>query len=987
MSVILYFSIGILSIILLVLFDYVNNFQFYKDGDKMPGPKAYPIIGSAHLFLGMDVITTHEKLLKIAEEYASPFRGWLGNQLFIFIHDPDQIKTVLTSPQSLGKASLSRLLRPWFGNALLIAPVPMWRVHRKLIQPAFNFQILRKFVHIFDEHAKLMVKKMEEELDRGEFEVRSYLIPFALNVALETSMGLSKNSDLNISGEFGVCVDRAFELTMKRGFRPWLHPDKIFNLTKMSKDFYRSVKEMHRVTHAIIAKKKHEFEKHGKAKKDEIENQREGFLELLLDLQDKQKFSDQQICDEVNFMVMAAYDTVSISLQFVLLMLAYHPDVQEKAYQELRHIYGDVNPENVLITSDDLREMKYTERIFQESLRLFPSVAFVLRKIEEDLHVGGYKLPKGCTAFCSIAKIQRDEKYWTDPLKFDPDRFLPEEVAKRNPYCYLPFSGGPRNCIGSLHAIMEMKTALTRILLKFIVRKKHIEPIKNIKQRGEIVSHPLEPVKIEIVRRLPKTSAYEKLLEIAEEYASPFRGWLGNQLFIVIHEPDQMKTVLTSPKSMGKALSRLLRPWLGNALLVAPVPMWRVHRKLIQPAFNFQILRKFVHIFDEHAKSMVKKMEEELDGAEFEIRSYLIPFALNVALETSMGLSKNSDLNINGELGVCVDRAFELAMKRGFRPWLHPDKIFNLTKMSKDFYRSIKEMHRVSHAIIAKKKREFEKHGIAKKDEIENQRGGFLELLLDLQDKQKFSDQQICDEVNFMVIAAYNTVSVALQFVLLMLAYHPDVQEKLYDEMKHIYGDVIPENVLITSDDLREMKYTERIIQESLRLFPSIAFVLRKIEEDLHVGGYTLPKGCTAFCYIAKIHRDEKYWPDPLKFDPDRFLPEEVAKRNPYCYLPFSGGPRNCIGSSLAIMEMKTALTRIFLKFIVRKKHIEPIKNIRQKPEVVSHPLEPIKIEIDEEKDTRALSLGFSRSSKTMAYDHSFTTRRANMDLPPPPNL
>ncbi|XP_033228435.1 cytochrome P450 4C1-like [Belonocnema kinseyi] len=505
MSVIFYLSIGILSIILLVLFDYVNNFQFYKDGDKLPGPKAYPIIGNAHFFLGMDVIAAHEKLLEIAEEYASPFRGWLGNQLFIIIHEPDQMKTILTSPKSMGKASLYRLLRPWLGNALLLAPVPMWRVHRKLIQPAFSLQILRKFVHIFDKHSKSMVKKMEEELDGGEFEVRSYLVPFSLNVALEASMGLSETFDPKMYAEFGVCVDRVFELIMQRGFRPWLHPDKIFNLTKMSNDFYRSIKGMHRISHTIIAKKKNEFEKHGEVKKDKIKNQREGFLELLLDLQDKQKFSDQQICDEVNFMVMAAYDTVSVGLQFALLMLAHHPDVQEKVYQELKHIYGDVIPENVLITIDDLREMRYTERMIQESMRLFPPVAFVLRKVEEDLDVGGYTMPKGCTAFCSIAKIHRDEKYWPDPLKFDPDRFLPEEVAKRNPYCYLPFSGGPRNCIGSLHAIMEMKTALARILLKFIIRKKHIEPIKNIRQKAEIISHPLKPIKIEIVRRLPKT--------------------------------------------------------------------------------------------------------------------------------------------------------------------------------------------------------------------------------------------------------------------------------------------------------------------------------------------------------------------------------------------------------------------------------------------------------------------------------------------------
>ncbi|XP_033228437.1 cytochrome P450 4C1-like isoform X2 [Belonocnema kinseyi] len=429
----------------------------------------------------------------------------MGNQYYVGIYESGQMKTILTSPKTTAKASIYDFLRPWLGNSLVLAPVPMWRVHRKIIQPAFNPQTLRKFVHIFDKHSKSIVKRMEEELDGGEFEVRSYLGSYALSVALEASMGLTETFDPKISADYGECADRAFKLITKRGFTPLLHPDKIFNLTKMAKDVYRCIEVMHSISHSIIAKKKNELEKHDELKNDEIENKRKGFLDILLNLQDKQKLSDQQICDEVNFMVVAAYDTVSASLQYVLLMLASYPDVQEKVYQELKHIYGEVIPENILFASDDLKEMRYTERVIQESLRLFPPIGFLLRKVEEDLEVGGYILPKGCTTYLAIAKVHRDEKYWPDPLKFDPDRFLPEEVAKRDAYCFLPFSGGPRNCLGHLYGMMEMKTLVARILLEYVLKKKHVQPIENIRQRMEVVSHPIEPIKIEIVRRLPKT--------------------------------------------------------------------------------------------------------------------------------------------------------------------------------------------------------------------------------------------------------------------------------------------------------------------------------------------------------------------------------------------------------------------------------------------------------------------------------------------------
>ncbi|XP_033228407.1 cytochrome P450 4C1-like isoform X3 [Belonocnema kinseyi] len=439
MSVILHLFIAILSLIVLLLFDYVRKIQFYKHAAKIPGPKALPIVGNALRFIGKD------------------------------------------------------------------SSVPIWRAHRKLIQPAFNPQTLRTFVHIFDKHSKSLVQKMEEELEGGEFQVGSYMISYSLNVALESTMGISETSDSKMYTRYTECVNRTMELIMVRGLRLWLHPDIIFNLTKMSKEFYKCITWMHTTAHSIIVKKKVKLEQPDDAESDEIANQRKVFLDILLDLQDKQKFSEQDVCDEVNLMIGAAYDTVAVSLQYIMLMLASYPDVQEKLYQELKHIYGKVIPENLSVATEDLKKMKYTERVIQESMRLFPTVPFLTRKVVQDLEIGGYTLPQGSTAFISVIKVHRDEKYWPDPLKFDPDRFLPEEVAKRNPNCYMPFSIGPRNCIGSTYAMMEMKTVVAKILLKYVLKKEKIQPILTIKQRVEIVAHPVEPITIEIVKRLPNT--------------------------------------------------------------------------------------------------------------------------------------------------------------------------------------------------------------------------------------------------------------------------------------------------------------------------------------------------------------------------------------------------------------------------------------------------------------------------------------------------
>lgn len=105
-----------------------------------------------------------------------------------------------------------------------------------------------------------------------------------------------------------------------------------------------------------------------------------------------------------------------------------------------------------------------------------------------------------------------------------------------------------------------------------------------------------------------------------------------------------------------------------------------------------------------------------------------------------------------------------------------------------------------------------------------------------------------------------------------------------------------PDN-LPTLEDLPKLKYTERVIKESLRVFPGAPFVARVVEEDVDLGDVVIPRGANIGLGYLHLHRSEKYWKEPLKFDPDRFLPERLINRHPYTWLPFSGGPRNCVGN------------------------------------------------------------------------------------------
>ncbi|KAJ8982604.1 hypothetical protein NQ317_005076 [Molorchus minor] len=137
-----------------------------------------------------------------------------------------------------------------------------------------------------------------------------------------------------------------------------------------------------------------------------------------------------------------------------------------------------------------------------------------------------------------------------------------------------------------------------------------------------------------------------------------------------------------------------------------------------------------------------------------------------------------------------------------------------------------------------------------------------------------------------------------------------DYQQKVYEEVMDIIGPDRP----VKPEDLPHLKFTERFIKETLRLFPAGSFVVRAILEDVNIGEHVLVKGTSAIFNIYSVHTNEKYWPDPYRFNPDRFLPEEIAKRHPCTYLPFSYGPRNCIGSDeLCIIDKSLTNETLFL--------------------------------------------------------------------------
>ncbi|XP_033220873.1 cytochrome P450 4C1-like [Belonocnema kinseyi] len=611
-------------------------------------------------------------------------------------------------------------------------------------------------------------------------------------------------------------------------------------------------------------------------------NTRKPFLDLMMT---DNKLSDAEIREEVATIMFAGFDTSAGTLAFVLLMLASHPDIQEEVYEEIYQIYGPEDPKDVPVIPEDLPKLIILERVIKETMRLFPIAPFVARHADDNLDLGGFTLPKDCIPVISILPIHRNEKYWPDPLKFDPDRFLPEEVTKRHPDCYLPFSSGPRNCI---------------VLLNFMMHQ-------------------------------------------CEVYPSPFRFWLLNKLLIFTSDADQIKIIFRSKQTADKAsLYNIAKPWVGEGLITSSGSTWHGRRKLIQPTFHHKILNSFIETFQTQSIVLTNEIASHVDRKEFDVSEIVAFRTLNFICETTMGTSIMTNYETSKKYFESIKIVMQVFVDRSVKIWLNPDIIFNRTKLSKEFYSSIKYMHDVSNEVIRNRRKEMDKRGIETDDT--NKRQPFLDLMIA---DNKLSDAEIREEVDTIMFAGFDTSAGTICFVLLMLASHPNIQEQVYEEIYQIYGSEDPEDVPVKPEDLPKLITLERVIKETMRLFPIVPFFARRVDEDLVLGDYTLPKDSIPIVSILPLHRNEKYWPDPLKFDPDRFLPEEVAKRHPDCYYPFSGGPRNCIGQVYAMMSMKVLLTTLLRKYILKKDNIKPVKDIRLKYEILLRSAEPITMRIE----------------------------------------
>ncbi|XP_043860140.1 cytochrome P450 4B1-like [Dromiciops gliroides] len=430
--------------------------------DSFPGPPSHWLFGHAKEIQeggGLD------KMMLWANTYPSAHSLWFGRFVgFLNIYDPDYAKAVYSrgDPKAW---DVYGFFIPWIGNGLLVQDGPKWFQHRKLLTPAFHSEVLKPYVSLFAESTHAMLDKWKEKVRVNKnVEIFNDVGFMALDTLMKCLFGKTSKDQTQSDTDYYLAVADLTLLMQERIFTFQYHNDFLYWITAHGRNFLRACKVAHNHTDKVIRERKAALK--GEKLEKTQKKRHLDFLDILLGVKDesKTKLSDMDLRAEVDTFMFEGHDTTTSSISWFLYCMALYPEHQTLCRKEIQEILQGRDT----VQWEDLAKMTYLTLCIKESLRLYPAVPQVYRQLSKPVTFpDGRSLPKGGLISLHIYALHRNHTVWMDPEVFDPLRFTPENSSGRHPFAFMPFSAGPRNCIGQQFAMTEMKVVAALCLLHF----------------------------------------------------------------------------------------------------------------------------------------------------------------------------------------------------------------------------------------------------------------------------------------------------------------------------------------------------------------------------------------------------------------------------------------------------------------------------------------------------------------------------------------
>jgi cytochrome P450 len=375
---------------------------------------------------------------------------------------------------------------------------------------------------------------------------------------------------------------------------------------------------------------------------------------------------------------------------------------------------------------------------------------------------------------------------------------------------------------------------------------------------------------------------------------------LGLGSVYMVNHPDLVELVLKDHhRSYEKGnMWQPIKLLIGDGLPVAEGEQWRKQRRLMQPAFHHQYITNMLDSMNSAIEEGLQHWSTLADtGQPIDVLEEMLHIGLDLIFKTMFTTS------ITEDEAVLLNKEFTLIARLVmYRMWTFFLPVWVPRPGDKRFAEGVKAADEIVYRVIKRRRDSGE------------DTGDLLSMLMAARDEETgepMTDVQLRDEIITIMTAGHETVAIAMGWLWYLLSQHPEIEEKVYQEA----SSVLQGRPTATLADLGKMPYGKMVIQESMRLYPPVWPIPRVAVSDDQLGPYHIPAGSMVVVSPYVVHRNPDFWPEPEKFDPERFTPEQIASRPRYAYLPFGGGPRICIGNSFAMMQAQLALAMVVQRY------------------------------------------------------------------------
>ncbi|KAF5296484.1 hypothetical protein FQR65_LT01473 [Abscondita terminalis] len=979
----MYFAV-LIPLTLFVFFYYkiVQRFTYWKR-HGVPQLECFTII--------KDTLTSLIKQQGFARVFENLCKSFSNNRYFgiyqlfgraLVIKDADLIKkiTVKDFEHFVDHVQFSPGNEPIWERNLISLKGDQWKSMRSILSPSFTSSKMKMMFNLMMKTTNNFVSFFEEEFKGKrcvEMEWKDVFMRFANDVIASIAFGYSCDSLRDRENQFYVTAKKFVPdeslLQNLKTFMTFKFPyvAKLLGFTFLDKtvtEFFWN----------IIRQNVKEREQKGIVRYDMIHllmEERRNRDENGL----KEAITDIDIAAQALLFFFAGFESVSALMSFTAYELAVNVDIQKRLQTEVDETLAACNG---TITYEALVKMPYLDMVISESLRKWPGGITTERvctkpyeiKPENSEKVSVF-LQKGDIVWIPIFGIHRDPNLFLNPERYDPERFSEKNKLNMNSYGFIPFGSGPRSCIGNRFVLMEAKLLFCQFLskFKFVVVEKTDVPIELAEASFKLTAKEgfwlgaellvltffyyvaVKPLTYWKKRGVPQFGVLSllkglgtnlvKQQGLAQAFQQLYNAFPNSRYFgiyqygkraLVVKDVDLIKKITV--KDFEHFINHVEftsgndELWERN-LSALKGERWKNMRSALSPSFTGSKMKMMFNLMLETTNSFVSFFEEDVKKEEcvvVEMKDVFTRFANDVIASMAFGYSCDSLREKENRFyasakKIVPDKSFVENMKQ-LVMYAFPKvaKFFGFTFWSKktiDFFCGI----------IKQNIKEREEKGIVRYDMVHlmmeekksRERSGVKETITDI---------DIAAQAMLFFFAGFETVSTLMSFTAYELAVNEDVQHRLQAEI----DDALREcNGTITYETLVKMQYLDMVISESLRKWPGAIITDRVCTKPYEIQPENpeeipvhLQKNDILFIPIFGIHRDSNFFPNPERFDPDRFSEENKSNLNSYAFIPFGSGPRACIANRFALMETKLLFFQILSKFkiVVVEKTDVPIQ-------------------------------------------------------------